>query len=217
MENCKFYINIGRQFCSGGLDLGKKLSEKLNIPYFDKELLNLASRMSGIRKEFFEQADEAPSKFSSGFISVGLSSMVGISNYNCNNVIGGESLFNIQSEVIKSAAEKGSAIFIGRCADYILREEKNTLNLFIYAEQPDRINNAIMRGAIENVGNFSDKQIMDIIKKNDRKRSEYYNYYTFKTWGDKSSYDLCLNISKLGEETCIKMIMSAVKEKFMKD
>src|SRR5574344_495589 len=214
MEECKFYINIGRQFCSGGLYLGKRLSEILNIPYFDKELLNLASRMSGISKEFFEQADETPSKFTCGFISGGLTSLVGISNYNFNNIIGGNSLFNIQSQVIRYAADGGSAIFIGRCADYILRNEKNTLNLFIYADPQDRITNARKRGSIENVDKMSDKQIADLIKKKEKKRSEYYNYYTFKTWGDKSSYDLCLNISKLGEEACIKTILSVIETKF---
>lgn len=215
MENCKFYINIGRQFCSGGLEIGKRLSEIFNIPYFDKELLNLASRVSGISKEFFEQADEAPSKFSTGFLGIGLSSTVGISNYSLNNVIGGDNLFNIQSDVIRAAADKSSAIFIGRCADYILRNEPNTLNVFIYADLSDRIANVRKDCKIDNADSLSEKQITDIIKKNDKKRSEYYNYYTFKTWGAKESYDLCLNISRLGKDTCINIIENTIRDKFI--
>jgi hypothetical protein len=164
----KFHINIGRQVGAGGLVIGKKLSNILSIPYFDKELINIASHKSGIDKEFFKNADEAPNKFKTSLLDVGFGTGLGITNYRTDNIIGSDNLFNIQSDVIKEEASKGSAIFIGRCADYILRESKNTLNVFIYADLKDRIER-IKQAKLINYRELSDSKLGEIIKKEDKK------------------------------------------------
>lgn len=210
-----FYINIGREFCSGGLEISKRLSQIFNIPYYDKELLNLASEKSGISHEFFANADEKPNKFKAVFSGFpGLSSIIGFANYNAESIIAGDSLFNIQSEVIREIAEAGSAIFVGRCADYILRNLPNTLNVFIYADMPDRIKNARQTERFSHTPDMTDKQIEEQLRKFDRKRAEYYNYYTVKRWGEKESYHLCINVSKTGEDLAVEMIAATARKIF---
>lgn len=211
MNDSPFYINIGRQFGAGGLEIGEKLSKYFSIHFYDKELLNIASQSSGINKTFFENADEAPTSFKSGYL--GLTTTFGISDYGLTNIIESENLFNIQSEVIRKIASSGSAIFIGRCADYILRENENVLNVFIYADIASRLDRIRTSKRFADVNDMNDKQLAEIIKKGDKKRSEYYNYYTFKKWGDISSYHLCIDSSKLGIELCTSIIIDAVERR----
>jgi len=204
MEN--FVVNIGRQLGSGGREIGMLVAKKLNIAYYDKELILIASKESGLGKEIFEQADEKKStfKFGKNFWGGGNS----LSNYYVSNYLHGESLFKIQSDVIKGLAAKQSCLFVGRCADYVLRNHPHCINIFISADADTRINRLIYRQIIE-----SPERAQDLISKTDKKRAQYYNYYTNKEWGMASSYHLCIDSSILGVEKTADFIIAFVKEK----
>lgn len=201
----KFFITIGRELGSGGFEIGKRLAERFGIPFYDKELINLASKESGICKEFFEKADEIRTqKFSSGFFGLNFSSI--FSDVASTSPIDNAELFRIQSDVIRRIAAEGSAVFVGRCADYILRDEKNCLNVFITSSIPSRIERLRNSQKIKGIDKLTDEQIIDELEKWDKKRSGYYNYFSYKKWGYASSYDICLDSSRLGIEKCVDII-----------
>lgn len=191
MQDEPFIINIGRQLGSGGKAIGKRIADLYGIPIYDKTLLQLAAEESGFCREIFEQADERTSKLHS-FIGSLRAPFIGNSPY--DNYLSNDTLFRIQSEVIRHLAEKGSCIFVGRCADYILRDHPRCTNIFICADLPDRIRR------IASLYSLSCEEAEERIKKADRKRSSYYDYYSCHTWGAASTYHLCINSSVLGEE-----------------
>ncbi len=198
----KYIITIGRQLGSGGKSAGEMLSSQLNISCYDKELIQLASKESGLSKDFFEQADEK-NTFS---LTSGLASFWK-GDFFTNNYLSNESLFKIQSDVIRMLAEKHSSIFVGRCADYILRESNMCANFFISANMEYRIQLMMLnRGCDE-------QKAIELINYNDRHRAEYYNYYTGQKWGYAGIYDLCLNTSTLGMERCADMIIETTFHK----
>ncbi|MDR2621092.1 MAG: cytidylate kinase-like family protein [Dysgonamonadaceae bacterium] len=202
----KYAITIGRQLGSGGKLTGELLSEKLGIPCYDKELIQLASRESGLGKEFFEKADERNSipllgnyiSFRSGFMG----------NTEIN-YLSNETLFKIQSDVIRSLAEKESCIFVGRCADYILRNHKRCLKIFICADMPDRIQRVCRNNSI------SEKEAKALIEQTDKKRASYYNYFSNKVWGLSTSYDVCINSSVFGIENIVSLTEIYIKKQFL--
>lgn len=182
-------ICIGRQTGSGGKEVAAILGETLGIPVYDKELVYIASKESGLASEFFEKADEKSAK--------GLMGIFGLTN----NILSNDKLFEIQSRVISSLAEKGPAIFIGRCADYVLRERENLLSVFISADEDFRV------AKIADLQNVTSQEALSFIRQNDKRRSDYYNYYTFKKWGVAESYDLCISSSTFGVEKTVKIIL----------
>ncbi|MDR1526869.1 MAG: cytidylate kinase-like family protein [Dysgonamonadaceae bacterium] len=190
-----YVITIGRQLGSGGKQIGEALSQRLQIPCYDKELIQIASRESGLGKEFFEQVDEKSSYSFFGKYFGFRSGYTGDCNYLCN-----ETLFKIQSDVIRQLAERESCIFVGRCADYILRNHPQCLNVFISARTEDRIER------IRTAQDLTDKEATARMEQADKRRADYYNYYSNKVWGMASSYDLCINSSVFGIDTIIAMI-----------
>lgn len=204
MEN-NFVINIGRQLGSGGRQIGRLLSSRLDMRFYDKELITLASKQSGLAKEVFEKADEKKSfTLTGGFL--GIKTAILDEGYS-NNYLWNEMLFQIQSDVIQELANKQSCIFVGRCADYILRDHPRVLNIFICAEEKDRI------GRVADYYNTTEKKALELIEKTDKKRAAYYNYYTNKQWGKAESYHLCINSSVLGIEETTDYIEDFFKRK----
>ena len=199
-------ITIGRQLGSGGHEIGKKLSELLNIAYYDKEILEITANQSGLSRKLFEQMDERTQKgipaglFSTRFPFWGdqLVSHGGLSN---------EVLFQLQSDVIRGLAEKQPSIFIGRCADYILRDRNDCLNVFICANEADRIRRIIDKSKDKPVSKAKARELMVQI---DKQRAAYYNYYSNKTWGLASSYHICLNSSVLGVDEVVSLLKTIV-------
>lgn len=193
----KFCICLGRQLGSGGYQIGKKLAEELSVPFYDKELIEVASKESGLGKEFFEKADEKPKRgLTGGFFSLNSSfDEIYISDY-----LGHETLFKIQSDIIRELAQKNSSVFVGRCADYVLRENKRCLSVFICANRDDRIKR------ISGIQQLPENKAADFIRKMDKKRADYYNYYSNKTWGAAESYHLCVNSSILGIDGSVALI-----------
>lgn len=201
MEDRKVIITIGRQFGSGGRVIGHKLAERLGIAYYDKELITLASKESGICGEFFEKADEKASNSLLKAFTMGFS--LNSTIFQNNDYLSNESLFQIQSDVIRKVAAEKSCILVGRCADYILRDNKDCLSVFISASLEDRI-----RRAMEYNDKLKASDAEEFLRKADKSRASYYNYYTDKTWGAADSYDLCINSSYLGINKTIDYILS---------
>lgn len=198
MDN-KYIVNIGRQLGSGGRQIGKKLADNLNFAYYDKELINLASKESGLNKKIFEKVDEKNNfSFFENFLGLQFS----------KNYLGNDTLFKIQSDIIKDLANKKSSVFVGRCADYILREHPLILNIFITADKEDRAKRTAERK------NISEEEAWKLNDKTDRQRKEYYNFYSNRGWGRASSYHLCINSSVLGMDETTNYILSFVKQKF---
>ncbi len=205
MENKKIIINVGRQLGSGGHDIAKMLAKDFGCTFYDKELLNLAAQESGFSKKFFEQNDEHRGFLKSLFhIHVPFASDTSF----YNNKFSQESLFQFQSDAIKKAADEGSCVFVGRCADYILRDYENMVSVFITADMKDRAMRVSRR-------HLCDAETAErIIENQESDRSSYYNYYTGKKWGHGASYDLCINSSILGIEETEAFIKTFIKKRF---
>lgn len=199
-------ISIGRQFGSGGGEIGKKLANELKIAYYDKELLAIAAQESGLCPEIFEKADERESSglsyaFSLGFSPLGM-------YIPCDDILSNEKLFLLQSETIRNLAAKESCVIIGRCSDYILRDNPDCLSFFIHNTLDNRVKHIIER---ENV---SETQAKEMIAKVDKSRAAYYNYYTNKLWGVASSYSFSLDASILGTDGTVAFLKDFIKRKF---
>ncbi len=205
MNNQTIIINIGRQIGSGGGMIARMLADKFGCKLYDKELLNLAARESGFSETLFEQNDEQKGFFKSLFhVHVPL---VGENNFYRNN-ISQESLYQFQSDAIKRAADEGSSVFVGRTADYVLREYKNAVSVFITANMEQRIQNVCKRH------NLTSNEARKYICKREEDRASYYNYYTGKQWGKAESYDLCVNSSVLNIDRTVDLIASFIRERF---
>ncbi len=198
-------INIGRQLGSGGRQIGRLLADEFGIAYFDKEILALAAKESGMSEEIFHRNDEHKGFFRAVLGSIGPFFTSGGDYY--GNQISDENLFRYQSEAILSAAEKQSCVFIGRCADYILRNKANTVNVFLVADKEDRIRR------ICEFQNVDEKTAERLIESGDKARADFYNFYSAGKWGAAATYDLCLNTSALGIEKTAQLIADFVRSK----
>ena len=198
-------INVGRQLGSGGHDIGRMLALDFQAKYYDRELMNLAAKESGFSEKFFEENDEKKGFFK-GLFNVQTSHLSGGSMYKTN--FSQESLFQFQSEAIIKAAREGSCVFVGRCADYVLRDFGNTVNIFISAPMSFRIDQ------IMNKQHLDPETARKFIEQKESKRAAYYNYYTGKKWGAAESYDLCIDTSILGIVETEKLIADFIRKKF---
>ena len=197
-------INVGRQLGSGGHDIGRMLALDFQAKYYDRELLNLAAKESGLSEKIFEQNDEKKGFFR-GLLNLGAPHM---SSSGYKPGMTQETLFQFQSDAIRKAAKEGSCVFVGRCADYILRDFKNVVNIFITASMKFRVDQVMSRQ------NVSVEEARHIIEQGENRRAEYYNYYTGKKWGAAESYDLCIDSSVLGLVETEKLIAAFIRKRF---
>ena len=198
-------INIGRQLGSGGHDIGRMLALDFQAKYYDRELLNLAAKESGLSEKIFEQNDEKKGFFR-GLLNLGSPHVSSGRVYNSG--VSQESLFQFQSEAIKKAANEGSCVFVGRCADYVLRNLPNTVSVFVTASMDYRVHQ------IMNKRHLDEDSARKFIEQGESERATYYNYYTGKKWGAAESYDLCIDSSILGLVETEKMIALFIRKKF---
>lgn len=199
-------ITIGREFGSGGHLIGKRLAEKLQIPFYDKELLDRAAKDSGLCKEIFENQDERPTN--SFLYSLVMDSYsFGYSSNVMNDMPLNQKVFLAQFDTIKKLAEEGPCVIIGRCADYALEDRDDILTVFIHADPDIRVRR------IAKIYDISANKARDRIRKNDKSRSSYYNYYTSKEWGAVNSYDLSIDSGKFGIDGSVEMILKAIETK----
>ncbi len=197
--NDRLIINVGRQFGSGGKLVAMELGRLLGINVYDNELISKAAQVSGFSSEIFLKNDEKRSIFS--FSSLFTPNLTGQ-----ENCLDDGALFKIQSRVIEDIAAGESAVIVGRCADYILRDRSCTLDIFITSPLSERKKRVSERMEI------SLEKAEDIIIRNDRKRETYYNYFTLGNWGVASNYDLCIDSSILGIEGTAKYIIDFARK-----
>ncbi len=211
MAKTNTIITIGRQFGSGGREIGYMVAEKLGIKLYDKEMLQRAAQDSGICEELFESHDEKPSNSFLYSLVMDTYSM-GYSGSTYNDMPINHKIFLAQFDAIKKIADEGSCILVGRCADYALEGYPNLLSVFIHADLDARIKR------IAKKYDLTDAKAKDLIIKTNKKRASYYNYYTDKRWGDADSYDVCLDSSVLGLEGTAEAIikLTEIKEKGIK-
>lgn len=203
---CNTIITIGRQYGSGGREIGQKLAKALGIKCYDNDLLDRAAKDSGICQELFENHDEKPTNsflyslvmdtYSMGYASAVLQDMP------LNHKV-----FLAQFNAIKNIAKEGACVMVGRCADYALEEFDNRLSVFIYGKMDARIRRVAARH------NLTDSKAKEAIQKTDKQRSSYYNYYTSKRWGDISSYDLCIDSGLLGIDGTVEFLKDMVEKR----
>ena len=202
----KSIITISREFGSGGREIGKTLAEKLGIDFYDKELLEIASKQSGITQELFVKHDE---NFTNSFL---YSLVMGNYPVTPDGRINPElplnqKIFLAQFETIRSLAEKGPCVIVGRCADYVLKNNDNVINFFITGSMPQKRRRILERYDIEK------NKVEDFIRKTDKRRASYYNYYTDMKWGEAKNYDLCINSSKAGIAGAVELMEAYIRIK----
>ena len=198
-------ICVGRQLGSGGHDIARMLAMDFNAKYYDRELLNLAAKESGFSEKFFEQNDEKKG-FLRSLLNIQTSHLSGGNLYKSN--FSQESLFQFQSDAIRKAASEGSCVFVGRCADYVLRDMPNVVKVFITASMRYRI------GKLMEQRQVTPQQAKRFILHEEGRRATYYNYYTGKKWGAAESYDLCVDSSILGIVETEKLIADFIRKRF---
>ena len=198
-------ITIGREFGSGGHEIGTKLAERLGIKCYDKELLELAAKESGLCEELFASQDEKPTNSFLYSLVMDTYSLGYSSSYVDMPI--NHKVFLAQFDSIKKLAEKESCVIVGRCADYALEKNPYAISVWIKSGKEDRIER------IKQLYEISDSKAADLIQKTDKRRASYYNYYSNKKWGDAKSYDLCIDSSKLGTTGCIELIKNYIEIK----
>lgn len=210
--NGNLIITIGRQSGSGGKVIGQKLAERLGVECYDKELLALAAKHSGLCEELFEKHDERPtSSFLYSLVMDSYSMGYTASGYSDMPI--NHKLFLAQFDTIKKLAEEHSCVIVGRCADYALAEYPNVVSVFITGNDSDKL------ARLRETYNVDASKAKDIMIKTDKQRSSYYNYYSNKKWSDPRSYDLCINSSMTGLDGAVDVIVNfaQVKQKWMEE
>lgn len=203
----KYVITIARGYGSGGRTIGQMLSKELGIPYYDRDLLRLASDDSGINEKLFAKADEKLKK--SLLYKIAHNVYKGeIIPPDSDDFVSNDNLFNYQAKIIKELANTESCIIIGRCADFVLKDYENVVRLFVHAPETDCIKN------VKDIMDKSDKEIEKLIASTDKRRSDYYQYYTGRDWQDAKNYDLCLNSGHLGFQKCVDIVKAYLNIRF---
>ena len=195
-------ICIGRQYGSGGREIGEKLSEKLGIPCYDKLLIKKAALESGLSEDFLSKTEESPINSIQFLSGNPYADIAGIGNtfYSESQVA-----YNAEAEIIKQVADKGPCIIIGRCASSILPKE-NRLSVFIYADKQDKINRVMERNQID------EKKAIHRIKHIDRMRKQFFDFYSDTSWGHPESYDMMISSSRFDIDTCVNLIINSIHE-----
>lgn len=197
--NKNVVITIGRQFGSGGRYVGRLLAEKLGVPFYDKELLSEAAKNSGICEEIFEEHDEKPTRSLLFSLVTGMQSHMAAGNFYMDMPLN-HKIFLAQFDAIRRIASEGSCVIVGRCADYVLRENPDAVSIFVKGDMESKIARAVKYYGIE------EDKAEERIRKADKQRASYYNYYATATWGDVDNYDLVVDTGVLGVEGAVELI-----------
>lgn len=208
MDEKNYVITIGRQFGSGGREIGKLVAERLGIAYYDKELLCEAAKKAGVSPEFFEKSDEKFPKFFSGLFSF----TMGYNPYTLyagSSSISDDTLYRAQSDFIHSVAEKHSCVIVGRSADYVLRDHPRCANVFIHAPIEECVKRIMRRG-----DKTTPEQAKALAEKTNKLRAGYYNFYSDKTWGDAKTYHLTIDSSSMPAADVAALICDYVTRRF---
>ncbi len=209
-EKNNVVVTIGRQFGSGGRELGRKLAQRIGAKYYDKELLSEAARRAGMSEEFFERKDERFPSFINGIFSFAF----GYNSVNCyagSTYISDDNIYRAQSEFIHLLADTESCVIVGRTADYVLRDHPRTVNIFVHAPEDACIDRIVNRDVDSETSRDKARAKARRINK---LRASYYNFYTDKTWGAASSYDLCFDTSLMSIDDIVEVIAAYIARRF---
>lgn len=202
----KIIITIARQYGSGGREIGEKVAKKLGIPLLDKQLITDAATKGNLDESVTKLADESAANSLLYTLAMG-SNVLGTTMHFGYKMPLNDKLFLLQSEVIKERTKEDSYVIIGRCADYVLREEKNVFRVFVYADLDFRQKRVASRHP-----ELKSSQIIDVINKTDKRRASYYNFYTGNKWGKYDNYDMAINSSTLGIDGAAELIAQCVRK-----
>jgi len=202
----KILITIARQFGSGGREIGERVAKILDIPLIDKELIKDAASNGELSEEVIKSADESAANSLLYTLAMG-SNVLGTTMHFGYKMPINDKLFILQSDAIKQYASKGSCVIIGRCADYVLRDEPSLFRIFIYGDLDHR-----KERVKERHPELKSSQIIDVINKTDKRRASYYNFYTGNKWGKYDNYDMAINSSTFGVEETAELIAASVKK-----
>ena len=202
----KYVITIGRQFGSGGRKIGRKLADLLGIDFYDKGLIAIAAKESGLSENLFDGIDEKPTNSLLYSLVMGLQSdRHGL--YHSGEILNSDTVFRIQSQVIENLAIERSCVIVGRCADYVLRDFPGVINIFIHASEEFKLER-VMR-----IYKQKEKEALELMRKTDKKRANYYNFYTNREWGGVKSYHITIDSSVLGIDGSAKILSDFVLSK----
>ncbi len=202
--SCNRIITITRQYGSGGHEIGELLSEKLGIKFYDKELISLAAKESGVAPEIFEKADEKPANSLLYSLSVGLYNYGNGFSTTMGDLPLNDQLYIIQHKIIREKSESENFVVVGRCADYVLKDNPNVVKVYIYADIASRIKRAVARHDIEPA------RAKQAILKADKGRANYYSFYSGQKWGQVDNYDLCINTTNLSTDRAAELIVDYI-------
>ena len=200
----KKIVTISRQYGSGGRYIGENLAKAMGVPCFDEKLIDMVAKESGFAQSFVAEKGERMT----GSLLFNIASSLSFANnvFSTNNgVTLQDEIYFTQNRIIKELADKGPCVIVGRCADYILREREDCLNVFIFADNESKIERA------EKYFNITREEAPAVLKKKDKARANHYKYYTDQEWGMASNYDLCLNSGLIGIEGCVKAIQQVLE------
>lgn len=200
----KKIVTISRQYGSGGRYIGENLAKAMGVPCYDEKLIDMVAKESGFAQSFVAEKGERMT----GSLLFNIASSLSFANnvFSTNNgVTLQDEIYFTQNRIIKELADKGPCVIVGRCADYILREREDCLNVFIFSDNESKIERA------EKYFNITREEAPAVLKKKDKARANHYKYYTDQEWGMASNYDLCLNSGLIGIEGCVKAIQQVLE------
>ena len=200
----KKIVTISRQYGSGGRYIGENLAKAMGVLCYDEKLIDMVAKESGFAQSFVAEKGERMT----GSLLFNIASSLSFANnvFSTNNgVTLQDEIYFTQNRIIKELADKGPCVIVGRCADYILREREDCLNVFIFADNESKIERA------EKYFNITREEAPAVLKKKDKARANHYKYYTDQEWGMASNYDLCLNSGMIGIEGCVKAIQQVLE------
>lgn len=189
-------ITISREYGSGGRAIGERLAKELGVPFYDKELIFMAAKESGLSEEYIKKTEQMKST----------SFLYGL-YMSAQQLPMNDQIFLVQSKIIRQVAQEGPCVIVGRCADYALADYPNVLTVFITGNEEEKIKR------LAEINKIDPQKAREMMMKTDKRRSSYYNYYSSKKWGDAQSYDLCINSTVVGVENAVEIILDCAKRK----
>jgi len=192
---------VSREYGSGGGEVGEKLAELLSIPIYDKKLLEKTAKDHGVPQDFIDEMDERPL----GWLTAGVQNPYRADYYDAMYYVMNDRVFFLQAETIKNIAKEGSCIIIGRVAEEVLKDDPDMVSVFIHADKEDRVRRIMEKEQL------TYKEAERMIKKNDKNRANYHNFYSDRRWGECDSYDFSISTSKFGVEGAVKAIVKLLE------
>ncbi len=198
-------VTVSREAYCGGDEFAKMLADKAGFKFYDREIISLASQKSGIHEEHFESVEKKPTNSILYSVVMGMYSSRG-AYVKLDDVLTDDKIYKVQADIIRDMAAQGNCVFVGRCSDYILRNNEKCFNIFLRGDLDDRVKRAM------NEQNASEAEAKKIVSRADKKRRSYYNYYTNREWGNINNYDIALNLSKISEKDAVDVILNYLEK-----